>query len=85
MLCNFLVQTLKCYFKEMKSFFGHEKLASKILPTYGSLDFFFSVASTAPNSLELNIRFINSCIQCSLVLYVGYQCNGFRSKDQEYP
>ena len=35
--------------------------------TYGSLDFFFSVQ----NSLELIIRFIEYCIQWSVVLYLG--------------
>ena len=35
---------------------------------------FFSAALTAQNSPELNIRFINSCIQSSVVLYLGIQC-----------
>ena len=32
---------------------------------------FFSAAPTAQNSPELNIRFIDSCIQWSVVLYLG--------------
>ena len=33
--------------------------------------FFFSAAPTVQNSPELNIRFIDSCIQWSVVLYLG--------------
>ena len=42
---------------------GHD-LKSSIL-------FFLSSAPTAQNSPELNIRFIDSCIQWSVVLYLG--------------
>ena len=70
MLCNFLVW--------IKSFFGHEniKKLTKGISTYGSLDFFsLSAASNAQNRPELNICFINSCIQLSVVLYLGTQAN----------
>ena len=56
-LYNFLVQML-LYFKDFFIFFAHEnikKTSWKVayLITYGSLDFFFSAAPTAQNSLEL--------------------------------
>jgi len=68
MLCNCLVQTLQCFLKNLKKFLGHEKiknLASKVAYFYGSLEVFFFLSEilTALNSPEVNIRFIDSCIQ----------------------
>ena len=52
-----------------KLFFLSENCPQK-LKTYGSLDFFFSAVLTAQNSPELQF-FIDSCIQWSVVLYLG--------------
>ena len=38
----------------------------------GSLEFFISTAPTAQNSPELNIRFIDSCIQMISGTYLGW-------------
>ena len=69
-LYNFLVRMLKCFEKNLKSFFfAHQKLKKplKKLHTYGSWEFFFSAAPTAQNSPELHFSFINSFIQSSLL------------------
>ena len=71
MLCNFLVRMLQYFLK--KSFFDHEnikKLTSKFAYLW-QFGFFFSAVPTAQNSPELNICFIDSCIQWSQVLYLG--------------
>jgi hypothetical protein len=48
----------------------HKKLPLKVAYLW-QFAFFFSAAPTAQNSPELNIRFIDSCIQWSVVLYLG--------------
>jgi hypothetical protein len=55
---------------KIKLFFALENIKKnhpKKLNTYGSWEFFFSAAPTAPNSPELHFRFINSFIQPFLV------------------
>ena len=51
----------------------HKKLASKVAYLW-QFGFFFSAALTAQNSPKLIIRLIDSCIQWSVVLYLGFQC-----------
>ena len=71
MLCNFLVWTLN-HLKKKKKKIGNENIRKVTSKTYlWQFDFFFSAASIAQNSPELNIRFIDSFIQGFLVLYLG--------------
>jgi hypothetical protein len=59
-------------FKKIIIFFWpwkHKTLTSKV--AYFCWIFFLSAAPTAQNSPELNIRFIDSCIQWSVVLYIS--------------
>ena len=67
-LYNFLVRMLKCFEKNLKSFFfAHQKLKKplKKLHTYGSWEFFFFATPTAQNSPELPFCFMISFIQSS--------------------
>ena len=69
-----------CYFwaflcfhgqNKFKMFFWrwkHKKMTSKVAHFWPVRFLFYSAASTTQNSPELNIRFIDSCIQWSVVL-----------------
>ena len=59
-------------FKKKEKKIGNENIRKVTSKTYlWQFDFFFSAASIAQNSPELNIRFIDSFIQGFLVLYLG--------------
>ena len=74
MLCNFLVRTLGYFLKETKIIFWPWKnWPQKYSLLMAVWRFFFSAAPTAQYSSELNIRFIDSCIQWSVVLYLGLE------------
>ena len=73
MLCNFLVRTLQ-YKTDLKS---------SILMAW-RLGSFFSAAPTAQNRPELSIRFIDSGIQWTVVLYLGLLFNLAIETDMEY-